>query len=62
MGIGGTIHTTTIKHLQELRLPPTKFCKLMEAFSHIIIRYLTHIIIKEKEIGKDATLDTTQLE
>ena len=44
-----TIHTTTIKLLQDLQIPNSKIHKLMKSFSHIAIRYLRHINLNKKK-------------
>jgi hypothetical protein len=46
------IHTTTTKHPQDLHNPNSKIHKLMESFSQIGIKYLTHIILNKRKLEK----------
>ena len=46
------IHTTTTKHPQDLHIPNSKIHKLMESFSQIAIKYLTHIILNIRKLDK----------
>lgn len=45
-----TIHTTTSKHLWDLRIPTPKIQKLMEIFSQIAIIYLMCIIVNKRKL------------
>jgi len=51
-GIRGSIHTATTKSLLDLKIPNNKIQKLMETFSQISIRYLTHIILNKRKLEK----------
>jgi hypothetical protein len=58
-GIRGNSDTTTVKVLQDLQIPNSKIQKLMESFSQIAIRYLTHIILNIRELKKETSLGPT---
>jgi hypothetical protein len=54
--IRGTIHNPTIEGLQELKILNFKIYNLMDTFSKIAIRYLTHIILDKGKLEKKQAL------